>query len=158
MADIALGVLIFAPLVITYFLKSNAALSFLVLCASYVLNVSVIGDLKHLLSETNLSLTNETIGLFLIFLPLVITLLLSRRSTSHDLMLFWQLIAALALGGLLALSVGPLLATSGQLDVTSSKFWNGLNNVQAWVIGGGAALSLVLTWIGGIKHAKKHSH
>lgn len=158
MADIALGVLIFAPLVITYFLKSNAALSFLVLCASYVLNVSVIGDLKHLLSETNLSLTNETIGLTLIFLPLVITLLLSRRSTSHDLMLFWQLIAALALGGLLALSVGPLLASSGQFDVTSSKFWNGLNSVQAWIIGGGALLSLVLTWFGGIKHAKKHSH
>ena len=156
MPDIALAVLIFGPLVLTYFLKSNAALGFLALCAGFVLSTSVIGNLKHLLSETNLSVTNDTLGLILLLVPLVGTLLLTRRTHSKGVGLLLQLAAALAAGGLLALSAGPLLATSSQFNVTSSSFWMDLQNIQAGIIGVGAFISLVLIWFASSKHPKKH--
>jgi Na+-transporting methylmalonyl-CoA/oxaloacetate decarboxylase beta subunit len=79
MANVILAVLLFAPLVITFLLKSNAALSFMALCVGFVLSTSVIGDLKHLLSEINLSATNSTLALVILIAPPVITLLLTRN-------------------------------------------------------------------------------
>ena len=154
MADIALAVLIFGPFVITYFLKSNAALGFLALSVGFVLSTSVIGDLTHLLSEMNLSVTNDTIGLILLLLPLIITLLLTRHGSGHRNPVFiMQLVAALATGGLLALSAGPLLASSS-FNPTTSGLWAKLSNIQASVIGAGALISLGLVWLSG--HHKKH--
>jgi len=157
MPDIVLAILVFGPLVITYFLKSNAALSFLALCVGFVLSTSVIGDLKHLLSETNLSVTNDTLGVILLLAPLLLTLLLTRKSHEKGLIFIIHLITALAAGGLLALSIGPLLSSSSQFDVTSSSAWNDLVKIQASVIGVGALLSLLLVWLGtSHHHFKKH--
>ena len=155
MADVALAVLVFGPLVITYFLKSNAALSFLALSVGFVLSTSVIGDLKHLLSETSLSVTNDTLGLIILLLPLIITLLLTRHGSGHRSPTFiFQLLASLAAGGLLALSAGPLL-TSSSFNPTDSSLWQKLSDAQAAIIGVGALISLVLVWMGSAHH-KKH--
>lgn len=155
MADIVLAVLILAPIVLTYILKSNAALGFLALCAGFVLSTSVIGDLKHLLSETNLSVTSDTLAAGIITLPFLITLLLCRHKGGKGPLLYAQLLAALAGGALLALSIGPLLAST-QFNVLDSSFWTQLQKTQAAVIGAGGLLSLILVWLGGSKHAKKH--
>ena len=155
MADIALAVLVFLPLMLTYFLKSNAAMGFIVLCVGFVLSTSVIGDLKHLLSQTNLTVTNDTLAVILIALPLLLTLLLTRHGHSRGPLFIAQLAAALAAGALLALSIGPLI-TSTQFDVTSSGAWKDLTNVQAAVIGIGSLISLLLIWAGDFRHAKKH--
>jgi hypothetical protein len=155
MTEATLAVLIFGPLVITYFLKANAALAFLALCAGFVLNTSVIGNLKQLLSQMNLSLTNETLGLALLLVPLILTLLLTRRHSHHKSLLFFcQLLAALAAGGLLALSAGPLLAGSANFNFTNTSFWDNLTKIQAGVIGIGAAISLILIWLSNFKHPK----
>ncbi len=156
MSDFLLGVMILGPLVLTFLLKSNAALGFLVLCAGFVLSTSVIGDLKHLLSQLNLSTTSSTIGVVLLTVPLILTLLLTRRSAGRGIKFWLQLVAALAAGGLLALSVGPILGSSSQFDVTTSSFWPNLQKIQSEIIGIGALVSLLLIWFGGIKHFKKH--
>jgi cytochrome bd-type quinol oxidase subunit 2 len=155
MADISLAVLVFGPLAITFLLKSNAALSFLALCAGFVVSTSVIGDLKHLLSEANLSLTDSTLATILIIAPLLITLLLTRRANTRGFKFWLQLAVALCAGGLLALSLGPVLTSSGQFDITSSRFWGDLQKIQSWVIGGGALLGLLLVWS---KSYKSHDH
>ena len=155
MADVVLVVLILLPPLLTYFLKSNAALSFLALCTGFVLSTSVIGDLKHLLSETDLSVTDDTLAAIILVLPFVITLLLSRHRTGKGMLMYLQLAAALAGGGLLALSIGPLL-TSTQFSVVDSSFWSQLQKIQAGIIGIGALISLVLVWLGGSQKAKKH--
>lgn len=157
MAEILLAVLVFGPLLLTFLLKSNAALGFLVLCAGFVLSTSVIGDLKHLLSQLNLSTTSSTIGIILLIVPLVITLLLTRGSAGKGLKFWLQLAAALAAGGLLALSVGPVLASSSQFDVTISSFWPNLQKVQSEIIGIGALVSLLIIWFGGLHRFGKHS-
>lgn len=155
MADVALAALVLGPAVITYFLKSNAALGFMALCVGFVLSTSVIGDLEHLLSETNLSLTEDTLALILVLVPYLGTLLLSRKAAGRGMHFYLQLLVALAGGGLLALTIGPLLSSS-QVNIFDSKFWEQLQNIQAGIIGAGALLSLVLIWFGGIKHSKKH--
>lgn len=156
MPDIVLAALVLGPAVITYFLKSNAALGFLALCAGFVLSTSVIGDLKHLLSETNLSVTNDTLGIALLVLPLLLTLLLSRKSHAKGLALYANLIAALLSGGLLALSAGPLINSTVSFNVLDSSFWTQLEKYQSAIIGAGALISLLLVWLGTGHHAKKH--
>ena len=157
MAEVALAVIIFAPLVITYFLKSNAALSFLVLCVGFVLSTSVIGDLKHLLSETHLSITGDTIGLILLVLPLLVTMLITKGHTHRrGLGFIIQLVASLCVGGLLALSAGPLLASSSQFNVTAASSWKDFARAQAAIIGAGSVISLFSIWTHNFRGHKKH--
>lgn len=158
MADISLAVLVFGSLAITFLLKSNAALSFLALCAGFVVSTSAIGDLKHLLSEANLSVTDSTLATILIVAPLLVTLLLTRHTHTRGIKFWLQLVVALCAGGLLALSLGPVLATSGQFDITNSRFWGNLQNIQSWVIGGGTLLSLLLIWSKSLKKKSSKKH
>lgn len=157
MADIFLAVVVLGPLVITYLLKSNAALGFLTLCLSFVLSTSIIGDLKHLLSQVNLTVAQSTLGIILLVVPLLITLLITRSSSRRKGLKFWlQLAVALCVGGFLALSLGPIMAHSSELDISSSQFWDQLQNIQLLIIGLGAILSLALIWSGGFNKSKKH--
>jgi hypothetical protein len=158
MADVSLAVLVFGPLAIVFLLKSNAALSFLALCAGFVVSTSAIGDLKHLLSEANLSVADSTLATILIVAPMVITLLLTRRANTKGVKFWLQLVIALCAGGLLALSLGPVLDTSGQFNITDSRFWGDLQQIQSWVISGGVLLSLFLVWSKALKNkpSKKH--
>jgi hypothetical protein len=149
--------IILAPALITYLLKSDAALGFLALCAGFVLSTSVVADLKHLLSETNLSLTDKTLALILLLTPLIITLLTTRRAAGKGPKLYLHILTALCTGGLLALSLGPIINSSSQIDLANSQVWDVLQNIQSIIIGVGALLSLILIWVKGLKHSsKKH--
>lgn len=157
MVNITLALLVFGPLLITYFLKSNAALGFLALCVGFVLSTSVIGDLKHLLSETNLSVSGQTLGLVLVLLPLIVTLLITRSHNQRKgVGLIVQLVCALCAGGLLALSLGPILITSSQFNITSASLWKDITKAQAVIIGAGSLLSLLAIWSHNFKIHKKH--
>jgi|SRR4029079_6613849 hypothetical protein len=157
MAEAALAVIILVPVALTFLLKSNAALAFLTLCVGFVLSTSVIGDLKNLLSQINLSTTSSTLGLVLLAAPPLITLILTRHANTKGLMRWLQLAASLCVGGLLALSIGPILNISSQLDVTKATYWEELTKIQSGIIGIGSLLSLFLVWTGNLKpHGKKH--
>lgn len=156
MSDVLLASMILGPLALTFFLKSNAALGFLTVCLSFVLSTSVIGDLENLLSQLNLSTTSSMISIILLTLPLVLTMLLTRGSAGKDIKFGLQLLCAFCAGGLLALSVGPVLASSTEFDVTTSSLWDQLIKVQSIVIGAGALASLLLIWFGGLKKFGKH--
>jgi hypothetical protein len=155
MTEAVLAALIISPVLLTYFLKSNAALGFLALCAGFVLSTSVIGELKQLLSQMNLSVTNSTLAITLLVLPLGITLLITKRANIKGFKRWLQLLVALLGGGLLALSVAPLI-NAGWFDLSDSAIWDNLLKIQAGVVGAGAFLSFVLVWIGSKSNAKKH--
>lgn len=156
MTDAILALMIAGPAVITYFLKSNAALGFLSLCVGFVLSTSVITDLKHLLSETNLSLTASTLALILLLGPLAVTMLVTRRSAGKGFKLGLHLLTALCVGGLLALSIGPIINTSSQMNLAGSQIWKNLQKTQSVVIGAGALLSLILIWYGALKKSSRN--
>lgn len=155
MPDIVLAALIVLPVFITYVFKSNAALGFLSLCVGFVLSTSVVGDLKHLLSETNLSVASNTLALALIGLPYLFTLLLCHKAHGRGPMLIANLAAALLGGGLLALSAGPLINAVSTINILDDNFWKQLIKYQSAIIGAGALLSLFLVWLSP-KHSKKH--
>ena len=155
MADAVLVIVILTPLALTFLLKSNAALGFLALCLGFVLSTSVIGDLKNLLSQVDLSLTDSSIALTVLVAPLILTLLFTHHSHKSGIRFYLQLLVAVCAGALLALSLEPILAQQESSDIAGSGLWQVLENIQSVVIGLGALLSLVLIWSGGSKHSKK---
>ncbi len=158
MTDAVLIAMIAGPALVTFAFKSDAALSFLVLCLGFVLSTSVIGDLKQLLSEQNLSVTDSTLGLILILVPLIITMLLTQKSAGKGMKFYIHLAAAIACGGLLALSLGPVINSTAGINIYQSEVWKNLNSVQSIIIGAGAALSLLLIWSKAVKKPSKKKH
>ena len=158
MVDVILASLLLAPLLLTFLLRSNAALSFLALCVGFVLSTSVIGDLKHLLSEINLSTTNSTLALVILLAPPLITLLLTHKSTPRKGLFWLQLLAAAGVGGLLTLATAPVVDESSNLNLTSSTIWDNLQKAQSGIVGGGALISLLVVWLTHLKHPKAKKH
>lgn len=158
MTDIVLMALIASPLLFTLLFKSDAAMNFLVLCLGFVLSTSVIGDLKHLLSQTNLSVTESTLGLVLILTPFVLTALITRKKAGKGFKFFLHLLTAVSAGGLLALSMGPVINTSTFINLFESQVWQQLENYQSAIIGVGAFTSLTLIWTKTLSKPSKGKH
>ncbi|HVX58149.1 MAG TPA: hypothetical protein VG964_00240 [Candidatus Saccharimonadales bacterium] len=152
MPDVALAVVILIPLALSFLLKSNAALAYLALCVGFVLSTSVVGDLKHLLSESNLSVADDTLALCLLGAPYILTLLTCRKAHEKGALLYANLLVALLGGGLLALSAGPLINSETSFNILDSGFWSQLEKYQSAIIGAGATLSLLLVWL---PHSRK---
>ncbi|MBA3757360.1 hypothetical protein H0X09_00615 [Candidatus Saccharibacteria bacterium] len=158
MTDFILGVLILAPLALTFFLKSNAGLGFMALCTGFVLSTSVVGDLKQLLNQMDLTVTESSLAITIIVLPFLLTLLLVRSSSKKGIFFILQLTAAICAGGLLALSISPLIPASLEFNLKSSSVWDVLQGAQAAVIGLGALFSFLVIWLGGFQHNRKKKH
>ena len=156
MADIILAVLVFAPVALTFFLKSNAALAYLTLCGAFVLITFGNADLKQLTGHLDLSLDSGTLNLILLALPVVLTLLLTRKAFSGQLKMTLHLLTALCAGGLLALVAVPLLNASSRADFVHNWGWNNLQRIQTLVIAAGFVLSLLIIWLG--KHSTHSKH
>jgi len=156
--DILLAVLILGPAVITFLLKSNAALSFLALCASFVVISFAGADIADLTKNLSFQINNTTLNIAILVAPLVLTLLLRRKAFSGPVMLALHLATAFCAGVLLALVTVPLLSESARLDFANNSLWNDLQKIQTLVIAAGAGLSLLLIWSGkSTHHGKKHS-
>ena len=152
MTNLLLLILVLGPIALTYFLKSNAALAYLALCAGFVLLSLTTSDLQQLLDHSNIvRVSTDTLGLILLASPPLLTLLLTRRAVHGQSNVLIQLIPALFLGGLLALIGVPLLNESARGNFTGSSLWTDLQKIQSWVIGAGALSSLLLVWSTGFR-------
>jgi len=160
MANAVLIALVLGPAVLTFLLRSNAALSFLALCAGFVVISFASTDLKNLTGQLNFSINSSTLNLILVGLPLVLTLLLTRKAFSGGVSRVLHIVVALCAGGLLALVTVPLLSDSVRANFANSNLWSDLHKIQAEVIGLGVFLSLLIVWAkslkGGSGKSKKH--
>jgi hypothetical protein len=158
MSEALLAVLVFLPAVLTYLLKSNAALSFLALCGGYSVITLSGSDIQHLFGKTKItSLTSNNIDLFLLLAPLLLTLLLTFRAVPSGRMRVIHLIPALCAGGLLAAVAGPMLSSIASSDISHLTAWKDLQNIQSWIVGAGLLSSLLIIWSSGFTSAKSHS-
>src|SRR3954467_1012840 len=99
MAEALLAVLIFLPVVLTFLLKSNAAMAFLSLCGGFAVITLSGSDIQHLVGQTKItSLTSNDVDLILLLVPTFLTLLLTFRAVSSQRLRFVQLLPALAVG------------------------------------------------------------
>lgn len=159
MTDVLLVVLIFGPLVVSLLLKSNAAQGFLALSAGAVVVAYAGSDISSAIKQTGLGpYSTSAIELVLLIAPLVITLLLTRKSVAKRSKYYFQAVAALCAGGLLALTAVPLLTDTMQTSFSASDIWVNLQKVQASVVGVGALCSLLLIWFTSKKHGKSKKH
>lgn len=158
MADVILAVLLFAPLVLTLVLKSNAALAYLTLSASFALVTFGNADLKNLSGHLDLRVDSSTLNLILLMTPLLLTLLLARRAFRKlsSVKSILHLATALSTGGLLALVSVPLLNASSRADFANNWGWINLQRIQTAVIAAGFVLSLLLIWFSHTKHDRHH--
>jgi intracellular septation protein A len=157
MTDAALAVFILLPLVITYFLKSNAALAFLALCGGYALESLASSDILNGLDKANLKVDTVSLDLLLIVLPPLLTLLLTGRAISGSKKTILYLIAALLVGVCGVMIALPFLSAVMQLSLSTSKVWSLVQHIQSFAITGGVVYSLVLIWFSKNKHPdKKH--
>jgi hypothetical protein len=160
MSDAILAAFVLTPVLLTFLLKSNAASSYLALCAGFVA-ISFAGvDLKNLTGQLSFSINSGMLNLALLVLPLLFTLLFTKNKAKVGIGRIIHLVIALCAGGLLALAGIPLLNDPIRADFANSNLWSQLQSIQAPVIGAGVFLSLVVTWAKALKKSnikdKKH--
>jgi hypothetical protein len=160
MGDAILVAFVLAPVILAFFLKSNAASSFLALCAGFVVISFASTDLKNLTGQLNFSINSGMLNLALLVLPLLFTLLFTKGKAKDGIGRFIHLAIALCAGGLLALAGIPLLNESIRANFATSNLWPKLQSIQGPVIGAGVFLSLIVTWAKALKKSnikgKKH--
>lgn len=155
MADAIFIVLLLAPLAVTYFLKSNAAIGFLSLTAGMALSTYAASDVQGLVNHLGFWASLDNINLALTVAPLVLSLLFVRGSSS-GLSKYLHLAAALCTGYLLGLTLLPILNGIGTITIANSSAWQNIQKVQSYIVGVGVILSLLLAWMPHGKHSKKH--
>lgn len=156
MADVILAALIFSPVLLTYVLKSNAALGYLSLAGAFTLITLGSAELKDLTGHLDIRVDSSTLNLLLLMVPLLATLLLTRRAFRGQFKTALHLATALCTGGLLTLVSVPLLNASARTNFADSWGWTNLQKIQVPIITAGFLLSLLLVWFHKAPRAKKH--
>jgi hypothetical protein len=158
MADALLVAIIAAPLILAWLLKSNGALAFLTLAGAFTLITLGSAELQDLTGHLDIQIDANTLNLAVLGVPLLVTLLLTRKtfSDTKKLKSLLQLAAALCAGGLLALVSVPLLNASARTNFAGSASWTNLQKIQVPIVAAGFLLSLLLIWSQKQPHAKKH--
>jgi hypothetical protein len=157
MPEALLATLVLLPAVLTFLLKSNAAVSFLALCGGFTVITLSGSDVQHLLGKTKItSLTSNDLDLILLVLPLLLTLLFTFKSATSKQLRVLHIIPALCAGALLAIVAAPMFNEALNTDFTKISAWRTMQDVQSYIIGAGLLLSLLLIWTSGFSHTKKH--
>jgi hypothetical protein len=154
MAEAILAAFVLTPVILAFLLKSNAAYSFLALCAGFVVISFAGADLENLTGQLSFSINSGIINLTLLILPLLFTLLFTKGKAKAGFGRIIHLAIALCAGGLLALAGVPLLNESLRANFAHSDLWSNLKSIQGPVIGVGVLLSLIVTWAKALKKSK----
>lgn len=156
---ILIGILA-VPVVLMTVLRINASLVFLSVCLGSVL-VRFVGpdalDLMRLFGSKSSTLTESTLQLILLLVPVVLTLLFMIRSVKGGKLVFNVLPAAGA-SFLLLLLVEPLLSPGLIGTLTSSPLWSQIERSQALVVGASALLCLMFLWLQRPRHESDKKH
>lgn len=159
MTDIILAAIVFMPLVLAFLLKSNGALTFMAVCVGYVLTSYASSDFNTMLEHFGIGTLGASVaGLILLGVPLLLTLLFTRKSIVRS-SLPIHAVSLLCAGFLAAIAAAPFL-TEFSVDPSSSAMWKETQQFQGIIIGIGAVFSLVLVWMMKTKHHddKKKKH
>ncbi|HYH75461.1 MAG TPA: hypothetical protein VD735_05895 [Candidatus Saccharimonadales bacterium] len=167
MNDIMLIVATLLPAALLVALRINAAMVFLSLCLGQVLVQFVAKDTDSLIrfiAPNAGSVSESTLYLVMLFLPVVLTCLIFLFSVSGRLKVTLNALPAIAVGALAVLLAVPLMTPSLQGQVQAMSYWDQLSAAQALIIGVGSLISLLLLWTarkgghhGEAKH-EKHGH
>ena len=155
--------LIAVPILLLLLLRSNGTVVFLSVCLGYLLAQFVSGDIVEGLSMF-ISLNSLVVGdyfqLLLLVLPVLLTLLFSRRSTHKGLGKLVHILPGIAAGLLVGLLAVGFLPGALQVEVKQVEYWKVLNNLQTGIVLAGAFFGLLHLFLERPKHEhhKKSKH
>lgn len=143
---VILGLFIGIPVLAILLLRANGGVAFLALCLGAMLSTAIAPDVAETLAmaaPSNLLVLTQWTRVILLALPLVITILLTRRSVKGGKTAV-NLVVALACGALFAVLAVPLLPTELQRSITSEQPWRQVSNLSTAVIIVGAVTSMAM--------------
>ena len=157
-AEIALLAMIVVPVVTVMVLRANATLVFLSLCLGAVVTQFLAHDIEDFANlffpQVNLAPYEFKIGLVLA--PALLTAILMLRSVKG--LRYWlNILPAVAVGGLVALLVVPLLPDIARQPLAQEPLWQGLSRAQDLIVGIGGLISLLFLWMQRTKRGKEPS-
>lgn len=160
-AQITLVGLLAVPLLFLMVMRVNAALVFLSLCLGAVLVQFVSEDASSTLTAMGVHLGSETIKLFLLALPVVLTAIFMIRTVRGGSRLLLNIFPAAGVSLLGALLIVPLLPPGTTHNITASPLWAQVQDAQVLIVGLSTLMCLLVLWLqrpkaGEGKHAKKH--
>jgi hypothetical protein len=154
---IILGVLAGLPVLLALFLRVNGFLLFFSIMAGDLL-VRFLGDDATLVIGAFVKGEAASVyaQLLLFFLPVVITLLLVRKSVQKS-KIFINIPSQLLSGLVIAALAIPLLSNSMILQLTSTPIGRLLQDMRDNIIGAAVLLNLAIVWVAfRPKHDSKH--
>lgn len=167
LSQFILVAIIALPAILLMGLRINATLVFLSLCLGSVLTQYVADDAGWLMSLFSSSvpqagsLTESSIKLGLLLLPVILTAVFMIKTVKGTGRLMLNALPAAGVGFLGALLAVPFLPTATAVTVTSSPLWLQITKLQDLVVGASALLCLFVLWLqrpktGGGHHEEKH--
>lgn len=159
MTDAVIAVLVLLPLALTYFLKANAALAYLAVCGGYVIQNFSGSDILNVLGKAKLSgVSSADVTLVLLIVPMLLTLFSSVRSWRGQTGMLLQLLAALAVGVLLAIIAVPFLGSVVDVSLSSSKIWPQIQHIRGTFMIVATLYVMILVWMMKTTHPDKKKH
>lgn len=160
-SQLTLLALIAVPIVFLMALRINAALVFLSLCLGDVLVQFASADASSTLTAMGIHLGAETVKLFLLLIPTVLTTIFMIRTVKMGSRLLINIFPAAGVGFLGALLIVPLLPPGTTHNVTNSALWTQVQNAQVLIVTVSTLMCLLVLWLqrpkaGEGKHGKKH--
>jgi hypothetical protein len=163
--EAVLAAIVVVPVVILMGLRINAALVFLSLCLGDVLVQFVAPDANLFLQLFSAQVPkgadtgNDTIKIFLLLLPVVLTAIFMIRTVRGKGKLALNLLPAAGVGMLGALLLVPLLPPGLSHNIVHSNLWHEAQKAQDLIVGMSALVCLLVLWIqrpktGDEKHGK----
>lgn len=159
-------ILLAAPLVLLMALRINAALVFLSLCLGNVLVQFIGPDAATILSSASARAPGTVpssasyINLFLLLLPVVLTMFIMIHSVKGRAKLAFNMLPALGVATLGVLLAVPLLSAGLTGSITREPLWRELENLQTLILSLSTLLCLLFLWMqrpkGGHKDEKHH--
>jgi hypothetical protein len=146
--EIGLLLLILVPIIMVLALRANATLVFLSLCLGAVVTQFLSQDIKWFADAFlpwQAGMSANALHIALLLAPALLTTLLMLQSVKGA-RAWFNVLPALAVGGLTPLLVVPLLYADSAHAITALPLWQGLSKVQDLVVGGGAIVSLLFLW------------
>ena len=158
--ELILGAIVLAPVAALILLRANAALVFLSLCAGSVLSTYAAQDVTALVQMFSAHApgavtASENVKLVLLILPAALTTILMIKTVKKKSLIF-NALPAVGVGFLAALLVVPLLPIGVRFNITGSSFWEQGQQIQGYVIGLTASVSLLTIWMQRPKHGGHH--
>jgi hypothetical protein len=160
-SQITLVALIALPIIFMMALRINAALVFLSLCLGDVLVQFASADASSTLTAMGIHLGAETVKLFLLLIPTVLTTIFMIRTVKMGSRLLINVFPAAGVGFLGALLIVPLLPPGTTHNVTGSELWAHVQSAQVLIVTVSTLMCLLVLWLqrpkaGEGKHGKKH--